>query len=166
MKTFLHYTKEQELEEGIMGRLGGMLGSATRGLAKAGEIAAVSRQAFSGFDQGAKPGDALRGLSDAAGSIVNRAEKVTKEKGQLAGDKADCVRRLNYYQKLLNNARSSGSSDGKILAAMDRVKSECAGVMKASTYDKLAKEREKEDRDIITDFDKPVAGKTGFDKYG
>jgi len=166
MKTFLHYTKERELDEGILGTAARIAGQATRVFAKSGEIAAVSRQAFSGLDQGAKPGDFSKGASSAAGSIVDKAEKVTKEKGELAKHKADCVRRLNYYQKLLNNARSSGRPDGRILADMDRVKSQCAGVMKASTYDMLAKEREKEDRDIITDFDKPVAGKKGFDKYG
>lgn len=115
MKTFLHYTKEQELDEGIMGRLGGMLGSATRGLAKAGEIASISKQAFSGFEQGAKPGDALRGLSGAAGSIVDKAEKSREgqenldnmlidaeddlKRTKLKHAKAKTPEEKNYYQE-------------------------------------------------------------------
>jgi hypothetical protein len=166
MKTFLHYTKEKELEEGFFDRLAGIGGAAVRGLAKAGEYASISRQAFSGVEQGAKSGDGLRGGSGAAGSIVGKAETDTKEKAQLAGDKAECIRKLNYYQNLLNDARSQGKSATKILASMDRVKSECKGIMKASTYDKLAKEREIEDKNLITDFDSSVAGKKGFDKYG
>ena len=79
MKTFLHYTKEQELDEGLFG----MLGSATRGLAKAGEIASISKQAFSGLETGAKSGDGLRGATAGAGSIVKGAEESRKSQQSL-----------------------------------------------------------------------------------
>ena len=83
MKTFLHYTKERELDEGILDNIAKYGGLATRGFAKAGEIASISRQAFSGVEQGAKSGDGLRGATAAAGSIVDKAEKSRKRQQSL-----------------------------------------------------------------------------------
>jgi hypothetical protein len=152
MKTFLHYTKEQELEEGIMGRLGGMLGSATRGLAKAGEIAAVSRQAFSGFEQGAKPGDALRGLSDAAGSIVDRAEKSREGQENLDNMVIDAEDDLDNYKRKHSRARTPEDKDyyqKKIDQAEERLKrlakikkpSDLKGISRAASSSDAAKIR-------------------------
>lgn len=169
MKTFLHYTKQKELDEGFMSALGGVASGVVRGAKRVGGVVSNVASALSSEKAqsiGAMLGGKTGKFSDAIKVFGDMKEKQTKEKGQLAGDKADCVRRLNYYQQLLNNARSRGSPDGKIVAEMNRIKSECAGVMKASAYDELAKQREKENNDIIADFNKQVAGKKGFDKYG
>jgi len=108
-----------------------------------------------------------RGKEAAAGALERGAEQ-EEQKGQLTKDKASCVRSLNYLQKSLNDARSSGSTSRikKLENDITKVKSECAGVMKASSYDKLAKEKEEEDSLVLKDFNSPVAGKKGFDKYG
>jgi hypothetical protein len=166
MKTFLHYTKERELDEGILSGLAGLAGVATRGLAKVGAAAEVSRSVAAGFERGAKPGSGLKAITGAAGAAVNRAEKATKEKSGLAAEKADCVRRLDYYQQLLNNAAGNAQKEKNIRATIDRIKNECAATMKAVSIDRLAKEREAEDKAIIDRFDTSVSGKKGFDKYG
>ena len=76
MKTFLHYTKERELDEGVMGRISGAVGTATRGLAKVGDFAAGFRNTVApAFAQGAKPGSFLKGVTDASGAAVGAAEK-------------------------------------------------------------------------------------------
>ena len=73
MKTFLHYTKERELDEN---RLAGALGTATRGFAKFGDFASKFRDTVAPmFAQGAKPGSYLKGATDASGALVNAAEK-------------------------------------------------------------------------------------------
>jgi len=80
MKTFLHYTKERELDEGVFGALGGALGTATRGLAKVGDFAAGFRDTVApAFAQGAKPGSTLTGITGAAQAIRGHAEKKREE---------------------------------------------------------------------------------------
>lgn len=152
MKTFLHYTKEQELDEGIMGKLGGMLGSATRGLAKAGEIASISKQAFSGFEQGAKPGDALRGLSGAAGSIVDKAEKSREGQENLDNMLIDAEDDLENYKRKHLKARTPEDKDyykKKIDQTEERLKtlakvkkpSDLKGISRAASSSDAAKIR-------------------------
>jgi hypothetical protein len=156
MKTFLHYTKEQELDEGrmgrIMGRLGGMLGSTTRGLDKVGQIASISRQAFSGFEQGAKPGDALRGFSDAAGSIADRAEKSREGQENLDNMLIDAEDDLENYKRKYAKARTSEDKDyykkkidqtEKRLKTLAKVKkpSDLKGISRAASSSDAAKIR-------------------------
>jgi len=158
MKTFLHYIKEKELNENqqLDEFLGGVIGKAGAAIQK------LKKNPWMAFLQ-----TGARGKEAAAGALERGAEQ-EEQKGQLTKDKASCVRSLNYLQKSLNDARSSGSTSRikKLENDITKVKSECAGVMKASSYDKLAKEKEEEDSLVLKDFNSPVAGKKGFDKYG
>ena len=107
MKTFLHYSKERELDEGIVTEtLAGLAGSFTRGLAKAGEIADVSRQAFSGYNAGAKPGDAWRGKAAAAGSIVDKAERSREGQENLDNMLIDAEDDLKNYRRKHSKAKT------------------------------------------------------------
>ena len=76
MKTFLHYTKERELDEGIMGKIGGILGSATRTASKVAKGAEWFKSNVApAFQQGAKPGSTLSAAGNVASGITSAAEE-------------------------------------------------------------------------------------------
>ena len=76
MKTFLHYTKERELDEGVLSTIGGVAGSLTRGVSKVAKGADWFRSNIApAFQQGAKNGSFLRAVGGVASDITSAAEK-------------------------------------------------------------------------------------------
>lgn len=72
MKTFLHFSKERELDESIFGALG----SATRFVSKVAKGAEWFRSNVApAFQAGAKPGSTLSAFGNVASAITSAAEK-------------------------------------------------------------------------------------------
>lgn len=126
MKTFLHYTKERELDEGVFGALGGALGTATRGLAKVGDFAAGFRDTVApAFAQGAKPGSTLTGITAAAQAIRGRAERKREDQSQLDNEVVDAHDLVLDLTRKLAKAKTSEDQayyQAKLAAAKDRLK--------------------------------------------
>lgn len=84
MKTFLHYTKERELDEGIMGRISGALGSLVNIGDKINKGAAWFRgNVAPGFRAGAGPGGVAGAFGAAASGLSDRAKVKEKEQDVL-----------------------------------------------------------------------------------
>jgi hypothetical protein len=76
MKTFLHYTKERELDEGVLSTIGGVAGSLTRGVSTVAKGADWFRSNIApAFQQGAKPGSTLMAVGAAASGATSAAEQ-------------------------------------------------------------------------------------------
>ena len=76
MKTFLHYTKERELDEGVLSRMGGVAGILTRTASNVNTGAAYVRNRISpAVAQGAKDGSFLGAVGGVASDITSAAEQ-------------------------------------------------------------------------------------------
>ena len=105
MKTFLHYTKERELDEGVIGRIGGALGSLTRGASKVAKGAEWFKSNVApGFEQGAKPGSTLGAVGSVA-SLATSAAEESREKAFRQSQRFVAAKRKSLgrnHQKVIN----------------------------------------------------------------
>ena len=108
MKTFLHYTKERELDEGVMDRIGGALGYLTRGtsyLRKGAEW--FKSNVAPGFEQGAKPGSTLGAVGNVASFAVGKAEEKQSEQSDLDNELIDAEDHHNDMIRKLAKAKTN-----------------------------------------------------------
>lgn len=126
MKTFLHYTKEKELDEGIMSTLGGVAGAAGRIGGEVLDVAGSVGQAMTGDT--AKTTGGILGGKDGKGSTTlsalgDRKERQEQKRQRCKRLRANEIpraqRELRKAENDLNAATISGGSTSDAQSDVD-----------------------------------------------
>jgi hypothetical protein len=109
MKTFLHYTKEKELDEGILSTIAGIGGKVVGGIAKVGDVVgsiADSPLTKAMGTPGGKPGATLRGALGTAQSARSASEKSAEETSELNNAVVDADDLVKSLRRKLVKAKT------------------------------------------------------------
>jgi len=126
MKTFLHYTKEKQLDEGIMSALGDAVGAAGRIGGKVLDVAGKVGSAMTG-DTAKNIGGILGGkdgkLSTTLSALGDRKEQQEQKRQRCKRLRANEIpraqRELQKAQNALNTASTSGGSTSDAQSDVD-----------------------------------------------
>jgi hypothetical protein len=158
MKTFLHYTKEKELNENqqLDEFLGGVLGKAGSVVKTVGAKVANIRDnpAMALLKTGTRGKEALGGLVDAA-------KASTEKETSFQGDQADCVRTLTALKAKVD-AATSPSSRASRQADLDKAVKRCESVLTSANVDQLSRTQARQNAAALRDW--KAAG--GMGQYG
>lgn len=132
MKTFLHFTKELELDEGIMGRLAGIGGKLTSGLATIDKVAGVTR-GLSNMIANPNAGSRFRAVGSAASGIQAFAKNKTNQTNQMNSRLVKINREIETlemnkkeYEAKLSKYTPSDPKYGVLIARIKRIDADIA----------------------------------------